>query len=335
MYLMTRNQQVTVLEPGKGYWMKHIGNQIYNTGDEWPSTGLFYVANFPIQAHLGWNIIGVYNYNVPASGITTTPAGLQTGFVFGFSPSTGYSVANTLKPGYGYLIFLSNVGFVNLPDSGFGGVSKIEENIDENWGRITVMDNKGKSSILYAVKNNVDLDYYQLPVSPPSGTFDIRYSSNRFAEDLSNGMNSIEMSGIEYPVKIRVENININIADNMNSGGDIKLKAGEEITISNSLNNKLLVSEDIIPDKYGLEQNYPNPFNPGTTISFSIPEKDTKVKLSIYDALGEKITELVNSNLDAGTYNYYWDARNYASGIYIYELLSEKFVLSKKMMLLK
>ncbi|MDO8550013.1 MAG: T9SS type A sorting domain-containing protein [Ignavibacteria bacterium] len=86
---------------------------------------------------------------------------------------------------------------------------------------------------------------------------------------------------------------------------------------------------------YSLEQNYPNPFNPGTTIGFSVPEDVNNVKLTIYDALGQKITELVNSKLEVGKYSYYWDASNAASGLYIYELRTEKFVSMKKMMLLK
>ncbi len=101
----------------------------------------------------------------------------------------------------------------------------------------------------------------------------------------------------------------------------------------------LTVSGDIIPEQYSLEQNYPNPFNPGTTIGFSFPEDVSNVKLTIYDALGQKITELVNSNLESGKYSYYWDAKNAASGLYIYELRTESatggFVSTKKMLMIK
>jgi len=89
-----------------------------------------------------------------------------------------------------------------------------------------------------------------------------------------------------------------------------------------------------VPSSYSLEQNYPNPFNPATTIKFSLPEA-TNVTLTIYNALGQKITELVNTKLEAGRYSYQWDAKNVATGIYIYELRTEKFVSMKKMILLK
>jgi hypothetical protein len=51
--------------------------------------------------------------------------------------------------------------------------------------------------------------------------------------------------------------------------------------------------------------------------------------------LGQKITELVNTRLDAGRYSYQWNAVSIASGIYIYELRTDKFVAMKKMILLK
>jgi hypothetical protein len=59
------------------------------------------------------------------------------------------------------------------------------------------------------------------------------------------------------------------------------------------------------------------------------------VKLTIYSILGEKIAELVNTTLVAGKYSYSWNAGNVATGMYIYELRTDKFVSVKKMMLMK
>ena len=95
------------------------------------------------------------------------------------------------------------------------------------------------------------------------------------------------------------------------------------------------VQRKLIPSVYALEQNYPNPFNPSTTIQFRIPEDVQNVKLIIYSALGEKVAELVNTGLQAGIYKYSWNASNVASGMYIYQLVTEKFVSTKKMVLIK
>ena len=88
-------------------------------------------------------------------------------------------------------------------------------------------------------------------------------------------------------------------------------------------------------NSYLLEQNYPNPFNPSTVIEFSIPENAKNVKLTIYNALGERVAKLVNGSFEPGIYEYQWNAVNFASGLYIYELRTEKFVAIKKMMLVK
>ncbi|MBE0570653.1 MAG: T9SS type A sorting domain-containing protein, partial [Ignavibacteriaceae bacterium] len=105
--------------------------------------------------------------------------------------------------------------------------------------------------------------------------------------------------------------------------------------ISDASVMKLMVSGELIPAKYSLEQNYPNPFNPSTVIEFSLPEDVSNVKLSIYNALGEKVAELVHTSLVAGRYSYTWNAQNVATGIYIYELRTDNFVSVRKMVLIK
>lgn len=89
-----------------------------------------------------------------------------------------------------------------------------------------------------------------------------------------------------------------------------------------------------VPKEFILEQNYPNPFNPNTTIKFELPEAG-EVTLTIYNTLGQKMDEIVNTTLEAGRYTYQWKADKFASGIYIYELRADKFISSKKMILLK
>jgi len=93
-------------------------------------------------------------------------------------------------------------------------------------------------------------------------------------------------------------------------------------------------SNNIIPKSIDLLQNFPNPFNPNTTISYSLPER-TKVVLSVYNGLGEKVTELFNGEKAAGTYSVEWNASKFVSGVYFYELKTDKFTLTKKLILMK
>ena len=93
-------------------------------------------------------------------------------------------------------------------------------------------------------------------------------------------------------------------------------------------------NETELPVNYSLSQNYPNPFNPETTIKFSLPQR-SKVKLEIIDILGRVVSTIVNSELDAGSYNYKWNGSNYASGVYVYKLTANEFTSVKKLMLVK
>jgi hypothetical protein len=70
---------------------------------------------------------------------------------------------------------------------------------------------------------------------------------------------------------------------------------------------------------FALEQNYPNPFNPATTLRFEIPTT-TKVRLAIFNTLGEKVAELVNGPLPAGVYTIRFDGSRLPSGMYICSL---------------
>jgi hypothetical protein len=76
------------------------------------------------------------------------------------------------------------------------------------------------------------------------------------------------------------------------------------------------------------------PFNPVTTIKYDLPAT-SDVSLIIYDILGRKVKELVNTKQQAGKYEVQFDASNLASGVYIYQLVAEKYMQSRKMILLK
>jgi predicted GH43/DUF377 family glycosyl hydrolase len=90
----------------------------------------------------------------------------------------------------------------------------------------------------------------------------------------------------------------------------------------------------IIPEGYSLDQNYPNPFNPTTTIEISVP-KSEYVTLKIYNLLGQELSTLVSDKLQAGYYKFSWDARELASGVYLYKMQTGEFTEIRKMILLK
>lgn len=95
-----------------------------------------------------------------------------------------------------------------------------------------------------------------------------------------------------------------------------------------------ILPEELLPTDYNLFQNYPNPFNPSCKVRFALPNA-SYVILTILNSLGEEISEIVNEYLNAGIHEYEFDGKNLTSGIYFYTLKTERYSLTKKMILLK
>lgn len=87
-------------------------------------------------------------------------------------------------------------------------------------------------------------------------------------------------------------------------------------------------------NEYELSQNYPNPFNPATTLKFTIP-KASKVDVSIYNIIGQKVLNVTNDYYEAGTHELKIDASQLSSGVYFYQLTSGSYQVTKKMTLIK
>jgi subtilisin family serine protease len=89
-----------------------------------------------------------------------------------------------------------------------------------------------------------------------------------------------------------------------------------------------------VPTEFSLFQNYPNPFNAQSTIKYGLPEAG-KVKLEVFNLLGQKVATLVDGYQNAGYHSVNWDASSYSSGIYFYKLAAGNRVFTRRMTLLK
>ena len=87
-------------------------------------------------------------------------------------------------------------------------------------------------------------------------------------------------------------------------------------------------------DQFSLAQNQPNPFNPVTAINYSLA-KDSPVKITVYNILGQQIAVLVDQLQAKGFHQVIWNAHNQPSGLYIYRLEADGFTVSRKMFLEK
>ena len=94
-----------------------------------------------------------------------------------------------------------------------------------------------------------------------------------------------------------------------------------------------------LPKNYSLEQNYPNPFNPSTTIRFALP-MNAKVNIKLYNALGQEVANILNTELDSGIHETVFNASNLSSGVYFYTLKVQgvdgsNFTSTKRLVLMK
>ncbi len=99
----------------------------------------------------------------------------------------------------------------------------------------------------------------------------------------------------------------------------------------------------VLPTDFSISQNYPNPFNPETMIEYSLPEA-SQVTISIYDANGRLVRQLVSSQRTAGIHDVKWDGRDdkgqkVVSGVYFYHFKAASsdriFSRTNKMILMK
>ena len=153
----------------------------------------------------------------------------------------------------------------------------------------------------------------------------------------------------EYPNLTMIDNNHINLVSRINNGkthvvaysidntsfnnnlAEIKISSATSIEkndfsliVSSPTGEALaLVNKgdefETIPDNFGLSSVYPNPFNPTASISFELPS-DEKIKLSVFDVLGNEVDILFSDNLNAGEHTFTWDASEFSSGIYYFKL---------------
>ncbi|MFC1683502.1 Ig-like domain-containing protein [Candidatus Zixiibacteriota bacterium] len=134
------------------------------------------------------------------------------------------------------------------------------------------------------------------------------------------------------------ETIYVELVNGISSLWSLSMEAGyswtfeiEEITD--------VATDDVTetPQQFALHQNYPNPFNADTQIDFHVAETG-RVRLMVYNMLGQVVRTLIDEDLPAGPHRAIWDGTNkkdhpLASGIYFCRLEAEGHRAMKKMVL--
>jgi len=150
-----------------------------------------------------------------------------------------------------------------------------------------------------------------------------------FTSDGGNDWVSVSSGTIQTLSAVSFFNSSSGIA--VGDGGTI-LKRNENVTENikervSSLNN------------FSLDQNYPNPFNPTTKIKFNL-QSDSHVTIDIFNIIGQKVSSLINKDMNAGEHSIEFNASNLTTGVYIYRFTAKgtegkDFIATRKMILLK
>tara|TARA_B100001750_G_C15428817_1_gene557027 strand:- start:547 stop:1263 length:717 start_codon:yes stop_codon:yes gene_type:complete len=96
--------------------------------------------------------------------------------------------------------------------------------------------------------------------------------------------------------------------------------------------------EPLLPVAFDLRQNYPNPFNAETKVEFTL-NRNSDVKLYLYDMIGRRVRTLLDGEMTAGTHTINWSAldsqgRLLPSGVYLIKLsVQDQFRVIKAVLL--
>ena len=262
------------------------------------------LANFQATLENGGTYVVMANGVLDPGSYAPNPDGRSTAFTLFVKP-----MARESANGSGVDFFVVH-GSTDAPT-----VDVIARNV------ATLVDNAAYGDITDYI--NVPAGSYILDITPGDDNNTIVASFNADLSGLEGGSAVVFASGFLDP------------SSNQNGeafGLFAALSDGTVVEFSPATSNK----EDkvIAPVKYGLQQNYPNPFNPSTVINFSVPEQQL-VQLKVYNVIGQEVATLVNNVMNSGSYSVTFDAADFSSGVYFYELRTDSYKEVKKMMLAK
>ncbi len=321
-----------VLTPGEGYWVKfNQGHDVWVAGTRRFSDTVDVVA--------GWNFIGSIAESIPVGDLRTVPAGLLSPYVYGYEG--GSYVTNQIEPGKGYWINASVPGKVIISNSGHSAAAESAvPRTDSNLNELIFISASGQRQSLYFTFDGDESRSYPAPPSPPEASFGARFQSAAAPSDgsmieiLSSSAPSstalpIVFSNPVYPMAIewKIAPRNRGGALSADNGWSVPLEGngraeGYDPGVSGAAGlflRRSAADGTSQPSVYALEQNYPNPFNGSTVINFSIVD-ESRVKLEVYNVLGEKVLTLVDRQLSPGLHSATLNGGQLPSGMYLYRL---------------
>ena len=317
--------------------------------------------NYTVDLDQGWNTISYFpsksmDVNTALQNIAKSDGDIiksQSEFAIYISDFNSWIGSLTyMHPGQGYYLEVAN---------GLTGFKYPKSSIFSKSGKTKKIEKKASDIVSFWKSNEANYEHtMNMIVDINLEKFQVKSKSNivlaAFVADECRGITSLEsirqlkkdiaflsVSGNEgEEIRFRVINLENRIAYEMTESHSFKkdeLLGSIDSAFKLDEVDKRLDANGAIPREFSLKQNYPNPFNPVTTIQYSLKEQ-SKVKLVIYNTLGQKVKELVTGLKNAGLHFAKWNGENsfgrkVASGIYFYRIEAGNYINTKKMVLMK
>ncbi len=214
---------------------------------------------------------------------------------------------------------------------------------------------RGSSIIIPISMNGVDniasaditISFDKSILTPTNVQLSPTLSGMSIQTKISDGKCRIALAGTEY-ISINDNVIFISFDVKKDIGGTLKSTIEFSKILLNEESFDAIAKSGVVtiegkPTEFSLYQNYPNPFNPVTSIRYQIPEDETQVTITIYNAMGQLVRILVDEKKDAGEFEIIWngcdeESKQVSSGLYFYRISAvgvKNYNSIKKMLLIR
>jgi hypothetical protein len=312
----------------------------------------------PLSLSPNWNMVS-YLRNSPLR-VDSALASLGSNVVIAknnlgqvYWPSYAINMIGSMRPGQGYQVYLSGAGILTYPaNATFAPPSALTKTSSVQAGIIEQMPKHYKlptlntgSNAIVLVKTQDAKDGDEIAVLSASkiviGSGVVKsgqvvvalWGDNTLTPDIVEGAKD----GENLTLALWTNDDQIEKHLKVTALTDALVNKDEGTTLQYKENQVLIATTKIavdIPKEFMLSQNYPNPFNPTTILEFGVPV-DSKVKVEVFNILGQLIAVLVDEVRQAGYYKVTFGSSNMPSGVYFYRMTAGSFVQTKKMQLIK
>ncbi len=335
---------------GTGYVTNQTAIDPDNSTINKPDTTAWDVHVYNNRLYFAYGLPGLYVYDVSNPNI---PAFVQ-------QLNNGSRWTNLIADGNRlFTIHTANrkLSVVNIANP---NLAAIEGNYDFSWG-VTKLAMNGNILVamnpdtiqLFDVSNLAAIVPHALWLTPKGVRSDNRFTDvaakgNYLVVGTYEGTYIYDISNIDAPtiqaqwltgiyqgrVFYNGSKLLVSVSDRFGGDSPVRPYPLIELQVQSVTTDVPMVAGQQLPTAFRLDQNYPNPFNPTTTIRFDLPMR-SKVRLLIFNVLGQQVEELANEEVNAGQFQKVWNAAKFPSGVYFCRMVAGTFTATRKILLAK